>query len=131
MDAEELVEGLPFKKRATVQQLILLALAIIFLLGLGWRAQAWFSGAHNEVMSAIAAVAKTQEVRIDALQAVMSRADAENEAKIMMNSRAIEAIRKYNWTNADMQRWAQQLERVNRKIDLAVPDVPAPAKGQD
>lgn len=122
MEPADVVDSLPLKQRATTKELVYLAIVVIALLGTGgaftWTVKDYLSSQHNETLAAVAAAAIAQQAKIDALGII----DGDHEKKIAENARLIAAIRAYGWTNADMQRWAAQLSKANRSLE--VPDVP-------
>jgi TolA-binding protein len=117
MDPVDVIEKLPFKKNATLSQIVLLILATSAVAVGGAMVKTYFDEAHGQIMAAIAKVDSDQTQRTTGLQ-----------KEVDDNTGSIEALRRYYWSNADMQRWAQQLDRQNRVSvpALTVPEVPPP-----
>lgn len=117
-DELDIISRLPLKKNATPAQIIMLFVVAALLVGTGWKASSsvkdYFDDNHRQLVALLSAQ--------DAKVLVVS-------AKADKNAEGIDALRRYGWSNSDMQRWAQQLERANRIAvpALVVPDVPAPA----
>lgn len=120
-DIKQLIEGLPLKKRATTGEMLFLFLAIGFIFALGvWGAlytKSYFDRSHQSLLAAITKVDGDQSSKVDAVQ-----------KQVDGNSGSIAAIRRYYWSNDDMNRWAQALDHANRGPVPAfvVPEVPPP-----
>lgn len=69
---------------------------VMFLLGAGWKA--------NEFLTSINAEMAATRQAVESLK---------SEVRSSSN---------YRWTPGDMERWAYQLERVNRELKIIVPD---------
>lgn len=109
----DLPSKVPLKKSATPTQMIYLGLAMVSLLAVGWVVKGYFDDKQTTILAAISEVgARNDKLGQD----------------VKANSSSIEAIRRYYWSNADMQQWAQQLDRANRTAvpALVVPEVPRP-----
>jgi hypothetical protein len=105
-DVKTAVEGLPFKKYASTQQMVVLLGCVVGLLWVGVTIGNKITDARTAITASIAAV----DGKVDKL------ADSENWIKASMMSKPEMAV------------WASQLDKNNRRIDagngLVVPDVP-------
>jgi hypothetical protein len=123
-DLKAFIESLPLKKKATTVQILMLLAAIGFIFGAGIWAGNWaknyFDDSHHEIMAAI------------------NRVDTDNSGKIAVVAESldkassnIDSLRHYYWSNADMQRWASDLDHLNRLPvpAMIVPQVPQPVPG--
>lgn len=69
---------------------------VMFLLGAGWKANAFLTSIQNDITASRQSVESLRsEIRANA---------------------------NYRWTPGDMEHWAYQLEKANRDIKLTVPD---------
>lgn len=111
----DILDNLPFRKKsAGWKEIVAVSLAIAFLVKTGWVAKAYFDENHASTLAAINAIGG----RIDA-----------HDVLIKANTTRIEQVRRGEWSNSDMGRWAAQLAKLNRTVPpsgLDVPDVPPP-----
>lgn len=112
------IKQLPFTKKATPAQMILLGLFLLAVGTTGWKIKGYFDDHTTAILAAIDAVGARDDARADKLT---QRVDA--------NSASIEAVKKYYWSNADQQSYMQAFDRANRTSEPAmiVPVVPRPS----
>lgn len=117
-DLTDAAEKLPFKKNATPAQMITLVVFCATIFVGGWWASAAVKEYFDSWRREMASIVSDQSAKIEANSAIARRA-AED----------VEVLRRAGWTNAEMNRWSQQLERLNRTTVPAfvVPDVPPPS----
>jgi hypothetical protein len=98
------IDKLPFTKKATPAQMILLACCSFSLIWMGVEGKGYFDASQNKILDAI----------------------SQNGKKTDHNGEEINAIKQYYWKNSDQNQWAQQLDRLNRTTvpALIVPVVP-------
>lgn len=118
MDVIELAKLVPLSKKATPLQIIGLLIAMGLLIACGWYASGIVKGYFDKSHSELVLLITEQNSKVAA-------ADTKAEKAI----EGVGALRHYGWSNSDMVRWANQLDRANRTSvpALIVPEVPAPA----
>jgi hypothetical protein len=119
MEPSEVIESLPIDKSTKNTLLIISAgfLFAVFIACCAIRAKVYFDDWHSELIAQIDKSGKDLEARFDRISMETNK-----------NTLAIEGLRKYYWSNNDMQQWARELDHGNRS--LTVPAVPSPMGGR-
>jgi len=125
----EIISHLPVKKYPTLKEIIYLVIFLASFTVGGWMAKGWFVESHQQVMDAIATSDQLHKLRLEELGNRLTHETDAQTAELKAHAGRIEAVRHYGWSNADMARWASQLDKANRANlpNFNVPDVPPPA----
>jgi Flp pilus assembly protein TadB len=112
-DIKDKVDSLPLAKKATPSQMILLLVCAAGIFGFGAKIAWWAADTRTAIVQGINDVgSKTEQVN----------------AKVEAVRQSQEWLRASTMSKADMAKWAQSLDRLNRKIQagegLQVPEVP-------
>ena len=112
-DIKDKVDALPLSKKATPAQIILLLAVAAGIFGFGAKIAWWAADTRTQIMGAISEVgAKTEQVN----------------SKVEVVRQSQEWLRASTMSKAEMTQWAQQLEHLNRAIEVpSVPTMVAPA----
>lgn len=115
-DAKTAVDGLPLSKKATPAQMILLFVCAAGIFWFGAKIAWWAADTRAAIVGGISDVGNKTE-------AVNAKVEAVRQSQ--------EWLRASTMSKADMAKWAQALDKMNRKLDgagLNVPDVPEMAQ---